>query len=88
MTVQVNDTVWFTSPDGGEIKLSFGGYREEEAKRLIGSLTRNGWELVEHKRTTKNVHWWTLGPEGRRNLFWFALGSLVQYFLIILLPPW
>lgn len=48
----VNDVVWLKGPDGGEVKMSMGGYPPKEVERLKWLMIVGGWEVVSHETTT------------------------------------
>lgn len=58
MTDRVRDTIWFRSPDGGEVKMVLPGYPPEEVTRLIRELNRSGWKSLSRK--TETLHRWSV----------------------------
>jgi len=53
MTGYINDTVWLKNKDGGEVKLSFAGYPEEEIEKTKAEFEASDWTIIDHKRTVR-----------------------------------
>lgn len=51
----VNDTIWCTKPDGGEVKVSMGGYTPEQVETLKQTMEDNGWVVTSAETTIKKA---------------------------------
>lgn len=70
----VNDTIWFKSPEGGEVKLSMPGYSPEEVKSMKIRMEDNGWKVVSHV-TTRTNRFKLLFP-------YFLLGIVIAFSIV------
>ena len=77
----VNDTIWFRGPDGGEVKMSMGGYPPKEVQRLKLAMTVGGWEVTSHETTVQSDKW-TLPTWVMPFLFGVSIGLLIGAQLI------
>ena len=67
-----NDTLWFKNADGGDVKISMGGFPKEEIERLKRQYEANGWKVVSHKHTIRSF--WNWIPKW----FWpYAAGVII-----------